>query len=192
MKVLILSTGTGEGHNSAAKAVKEQFEKRGIPCELADVLNFASDKASAYGRRIYIWSTVRAKKVFAGAYRVGRVISSARLKSPVYFANALNADKLCSYITENGYDTVVMPHLFPAEAMTWLQRQHKLEVQTYFIATDYTCIPFTEETKVDYYFIPHEELASLRRNWFPREFRYRRGSCSFREKEKRECSWGFR
>ena len=62
MKVLILSTGTGEGHNSAAKAVKEQFEKRGIPCELADVLNFASDKAGAYGRRIYIWSTVRAKK----------------------------------------------------------------------------------------------------------------------------------
>ena len=49
MKVLILSTGTGEGHNSAAKAVKEQFEKRGIPCELADVLNFASDKAGAYG-----------------------------------------------------------------------------------------------------------------------------------------------
>ena len=160
MKVLILSTGTGEGHNSAAKAVKEQFEKRGIPCELADVLDFASDKASAYGRRIYIWSTVRAKRVFAGAYRVGRAVSSARLKSPVYFANALYADKLCDYITKNGYDTVVMPHLFPAEAMTWLLRQHKLDVQTYFIATDYTCIPFTEETKVDYYFIPHEELAT--------------------------------
>ena len=160
MKVLILSTGTGEGHNSAAKAMKEQFEKRNIHCELADVLDFASDKASAYGRRIYIWSTVRAKKVFAGAYRAGRAISSARLKSPVYFANALYADKLCSYITENGYDTVVMPHLFPAEAMTWLLRKHKLDVRTYFIATDYTCIPFTEETGVDYYFIPHEELAT--------------------------------
>lgn len=160
MKVLILSTGTGEGHNSAAKAVKEQFEKRNIPCELADVLDFASDKASAYGRRIYIWSTVRAKKVFAGAYRAGRAISSTRLKSPVYFANALYADRLCNYITENGYDTVVMPHLFPAEAMTWLLRKHKLNVRTYFIATDYTCIPFTEETRVDYYFIPHEELAT--------------------------------
>ena len=160
MKVLILSTGTGEGHNSAAKAVKEQFERRKIPCELADVLDFASDKASAYGRRIYIWSTVRAKKVFAGAYRAGRAISSARLKSPVYFANALYADRLCSYITENGYDTIVMPHLFPAEAVTWLLRKHKLNVRTYFIATDYTCIPFTEETRVDYYFIPHEELAT--------------------------------
>lgn len=91
MKVLILSTGTGEGHNSAAKAVKEQFERRNIPCELADVLDFASDKASAYRHRIYIWSTVRAKKAFAGAYRAGRAISSARLKSPVYFANALYA-----------------------------------------------------------------------------------------------------
>ena len=140
--------------------MKEQLERRKIPCELADVLDFASDKASAYGRRIYIWSTVRAKKVFAGAYRAGRAISSARLKSPVYFANTLYADKLCSYIKENGYDTVVMPHLFPAEAMTWLLRKHKLEVQTYFIATDYTCIPFTEETRVDYYFIPHEELAT--------------------------------
>lgn len=160
MKVLILSTGTGEGHNSAAKAVKEQFDKRNIPCELADVLDFASDKASAYGRRIYIWSTVRAKKVFAGAYRAGRAISSARLKSPVYFANALYADRLCNYITENGYDTVIMPHLFPAEAMTYLLRRHKLEVKTYFIATDYTCIPFTEETRVDYYFVPHEELET--------------------------------
>lgn len=35
MKVLILSTGTGEGHNSAAKAVKEQFEKRGIPSSIS-------------------------------------------------------------------------------------------------------------------------------------------------------------
>ena len=66
MKVLILSTGTGEGHNSAAKAVKEQFEHRKIPCELADVLDFASDKASVYGRRIYVWSTVRAKKCLPG------------------------------------------------------------------------------------------------------------------------------
>ena len=117
----------------------------------------------------------------------------------MYFANALYADKLCSYITENGYDTVVMPHLFPAEAMTWLQRQHKSEVQTYFIATDYTCIPFTEETKVDYYFIPHEELATeFIKRGIPAEKLVPTGIpvserfLKLPEKEKRECSWGFR
>lgn len=158
MKVLILSTGTGEGHNSAAKAVKEQFDDHGIPCVMADALDFASDKAAAYGRRVYIWSTVKAKRVFAGAYRAGRAITSSRHKSPVYYANTLYAEKLYRYIMDNGFDTIVMPHLFPAEAVTYMMKKHDPPVETYFVATDYTCIPFTEETKLDYYFIPHEDL----------------------------------
>ena len=69
MKVLILSTGTGEGHNSAGKAVMEQFRKRGIYCEMADALDFASEKAAYYGKKVYVWSTVKAKGVFWGAYK---------------------------------------------------------------------------------------------------------------------------
>lgn len=160
MKVLILSTGTGEGHNSAGKAILEQFQKREIPCEMADVLAFASEKAASYGRKIYVWSTVKATRVFKGAYRAGRAITSSRRKSPVYYANALYAEKLYHYIVDNGYDTVVMPHLFPAEALTYMLRKHERrpDIRTYFVGTDYTCIPFTEETEVDYYFIAHEEL----------------------------------
>lgn len=160
MKVLILSTGTGEGHNSAGKAILEQFQKREIPCEMADVLAFASQKAASYGKRIYVWSTVKATRVFKGAYRAGRAITSSRRKSPVYYANALYAEKLYHYIVDNGYDTVVMPHLFPAEALTYMLRKHECrpDIRTYFVGTDYTCIPFTEETEADYYFIAHEEL----------------------------------
>ncbi|MCX4304605.1 MAG: glycosyltransferase [Acetatifactor sp.] len=156
MKVLILSTGTGEGHNSAAKAVKEQFDENGIPCVMADALDFASERAARYGRNVYVWSTKRG--VFGGAYRAGSAITSARHKSPVYYANALYADKLYAYIVENDFDTVVMPHLFPAEAVTYMQKKHHLRLASYFIATDYTCIPFTEETSPDYFFIPHEDL----------------------------------
>lgn len=172
MKILILSTGTGEGHNSAGKAVQEQFRKRGIPCEMADVLAFASEKAAAYGRRFYVWSTVKATKVFKGAYRAGRAITSSRRKSPVYYANALYAEKLYHYIVDNGYDTVVMPHLFPAEALTYTLRkhEHQPDIRTYFVGTDYTCIPFTEETEADYYFIAHGELLEeYVRQGIPRE-----------------------
>ena len=125
MKVLILSTGTGEGHNSAGKAVLEQFQKRGIPCEMADVLKFASEKAASYGKKIYVWSTVKATRVFKGAYKAGRAITSSRRKSPVYYANTLYAEKLYHYIVDNEYDTVVMPHLFPAEALTYMLRKHE-------------------------------------------------------------------
>ena len=156
MKVLILSTGTGEGHNSAAKAMKEQFDKNGIPCVMADALDFASEKAAGYGRKIYIWSTE--KGVFGGAYKVGKAISSSRHKSPVYYANKLYAGKLYDYITQNGFDTVILPHLFPAEAVTYMVKKHHPKLKSYFIATDYTCIPFTEETNPDYFFIPHEDL----------------------------------
>ncbi|MCM1188784.1 MAG: glycosyltransferase [bacterium] len=156
MKVLILSTGTGEGHNSAAKAMKEQFDKNGVPCVMADALEFASEKAARYGRNVYLWSTE--KGVFGGAYRVGSAITSSRHKSPVYYANALYAERLYGYITENGFDTVVMPHLFPAEAVTYMMKRHHPKVKTYFIATDYACIPFTEETAPDFFFIPHEDL----------------------------------
>lgn len=161
MKVLILSTGTGEGHNSAGKAILEQFQKRGIPCDMADVLAFASEKAASYGKRIYVWSTVRATGVFKGAYKAGRAITSSRRKSPVYYANALYAKRLYNYIVDNGYDTVVMPHLFPAEALTYMLRKHECQpdIHTYFVGTDYTCIPFTEETEADYYFIAHEQLV---------------------------------
>lgn len=161
MKVLILSTGTGEGHNSAGKAILEQFQKRGISCDMADVLAFASERAAGYGRRIYVWSTVKATGVFKRAYKAGQAITSSRRKSPIYYANALYAQKLYNYIVDNQYDTVVMPHLFPAEALTYMLRKHKCrpDIHTYFVGTDYTCIPFTEETEADYYFIAHEELV---------------------------------
>ena len=40
MKILILSSGTGEGHNSAAYAVAEALDRAGAAHELVDPLTF--------------------------------------------------------------------------------------------------------------------------------------------------------
>lgn len=45
MKVLILSCGTGEGHNSAAKAIEEEFKRRNINVTFKDALSFGNNKA---------------------------------------------------------------------------------------------------------------------------------------------------
>ena len=42
MNVLILSCNTGEGHNSAAKAVRTQLERLGARVEMVDALAFLS------------------------------------------------------------------------------------------------------------------------------------------------------
>ena len=46
MKLLILSSNNGEGHNSAAKALMEQAEARGISAIIADPLKIESPRRS--------------------------------------------------------------------------------------------------------------------------------------------------
>ena len=60
---------------------------------------------------------------------------------------------------EHAFDVIVTPHLYPAETLTWMKRKGMLSQKTVAIATDYTSIPFWEETECDYYIIPHEDLA---------------------------------
>lgn len=59
---------------------------------------------------------------------------------------------------DHKFDVVVMPHLYPAETITYLKKKQLLHIPAVAIGTDYTCIPFWEETNLDYYVVPHEDL----------------------------------
>ena len=53
MKVLILSCNTGEGHNSAGKAVKEYIESQGDMAEFRDMMMLGGKKnLQSSGRRL--------------------------------------------------------------------------------------------------------------------------------------------
>lgn len=87
------------------------------------------------------------------------MVSRMPFMSPVYYANGLMAGHLQQYLEEHPTDVVVAPHLYPAEMITYLKRHSVSCPKLLFIATDYACIPFTEETDCDYYVIPHPCLA---------------------------------
>ncbi|MBC8537184.1 MGDG synthase family glycosyltransferase [Feifania hominis] len=159
MKVLILSCSTGQGHNSAGQAVYECLQQRGVCCEMRDALGFSSGRVSKNVCGAYVGITTHVPGLFSLLYSAGGLISTSRIKSVVYYANTLYAPKIGDYIRENGFDTVVVSHLFPAEALTYLRRKGSLSARCYAIATDYTCIPFWEETELDRYFIPHADLT---------------------------------
>lgn len=154
MKLLILSCNTGQGHNTAGKAVAEEFQRRGAAWEMKDVMEFAGSNTSKRMEEIYVNVTTRMPWLFQGAYKAGEWISSNRRKSPVYLANIHYAHNLYAYIRQEHVDGVVMPHLFPAEALTYIRKHFDKNIPCYAIATDYTCIPFWEETELDYYFVP--------------------------------------
>lgn len=156
MRVLILSCATGEGHNSAAKAICEYFQMRKTECKVVNTLLLVSPVVSQTASDLYVFST--RTRLFKFLYNAGAMVSRNKSKSAVYLANKLYCGKLLEYINEYECDTIICTHLFPAEALTALVRSEELSAKTIFVMTDYTCIPFMEETRLDYYIVPHEHL----------------------------------
>ena len=164
MKILLLSCNAGQGHNSAALAVKEALESRGVDCVMKDTLSFAHIRStSKIVSGTYIGMVSKAPLVFGGVYKAGDLIGSPHFHSPVYYFNALSAGRLSRYIEREGFDGVVMSHVFGAQILTRIRNSHRmkrrLRVRTYCVATDYTSTPLWEETCPDYFFIPHDDLA---------------------------------
>lgn len=158
MRVLILSCNTGEGHNSAGKAVKEAVERAGHQAVMIDMMILAGPRVSAVVGGTYVKIVKYVPRIFQLMYRAGTAITSARRKSPVYAACSLMDGKLARFLEEYRFDVIVTPHLFPAETLTSLRHRGELQQKVVAVATDYTCIPFWEETDCDYYVIPHEDL----------------------------------
>lgn len=160
MKILILSCGTGGGHNSAAAAVQEEFLRCGHSVTMLNPFDLCGGKVSRRVDNAYISIAQNAPKAFGAIYAVGNAYRRLPWRSPVYFANGCAADELAAYLRRNPVDAIVMTHLFPAEMLTHL-RNHGVQIpKTILIATDYTCIPFAEECACDAYIIPAKQLTA--------------------------------
>ena len=160
MEALILSCGTGGGHNAAGYAVKEELERRGHNVKMLDPYTLKGNHIDRLIDNAYIKLVQRVPLAFGAVYGLGNLYRRLPFRSPVYFLNRKMVPVMERLLSEKQYDYVVMPHLYPAEILTYMKKHGYHVPKMLFIATDYTCIPFTEETKVDYYFIPHEELAT--------------------------------
>ena len=160
-KILILTCSTGEGHNSAAKAIETALKKRHVSCVIRDPVSFQSEKAEKLVAGLYNKTIKKTPHVFGAVYQLGQLYSQARLPSPVYWANARYAPALRRYICSEGFDAVICTHLYGMEAMTAIRRQGGFEIPCYGVLTDYVCIPFTDETDLTGFFVPTRECADF-------------------------------
>ena len=170
MKVLILSCKTGGGHDAAGLAMKEALEEKGHEAILLDYLTLAGQKVSQTAGDVYVNTVKTAPHVFGAVYKLGMIISKITKKSPVYYVNAKMGKYLQKYLEEEKFDALLMPHLYPSETLTYMKRQGIELPFMVAIMTDYTCIPFWEETRCDYYIVPHEDVAKVcEKRGIPRE-----------------------
>lgn len=171
MHALILTCNTGEGHNATAAAIREEFERRGERCAVADALGFLSPEVSALVGRFHTGMYRNAPGLFRAGYGSAQQRPAALDRDSLigrYLAKG--ADNLRRAVLQNGYDVLVCVHVFSALLVSETVRRHGLDAVTCVVATDYTCTPGTESCDLDLFFVPHEGvLEEYLQHGIPRE-----------------------
>ena len=160
MEALILSCSTGGGHNTAAQAVFEALTERGHHAMRMDPYTLVSEELANKVGQTYIKLVQKSPKLFGAVYDLGNAYRKLPGRSPVYHINGKMAPYMQKYLAEHLTDVIVCTHLYPAEILTHM-RLNGMETPPFvFIATDYTCVPFTEESDCDLYVTPSPLLSS--------------------------------
>lgn len=173
MQLLILTANTGEGHNSAARAIAEYFVGRGHSCRIQNGLAFMPRAKSQAICRGHVFFYRKLPRVYGMGYRfeerqAHRQAYQSRLRAGHMHASRHRARRrrleLNTFLQEGGYDAVICVHVFAARLISQLRRQGRLHIPCFFLATDYTCSPGVNQLDMDAWFIPHrgltEEFAS--------------------------------
>lgn len=158
MEVLILSCGMGGGHNSAGQAVAEELRRRGHEVMFLNAYDLKGKKTASVINNLYICIAQRVPRLFGVIYFLGDAYRRLPIPSPVYWANGKMAKYLEPLLRSHRFDAIVATHTFPAQTLTKMKREGKALPPTFFVATDYTCTPFEEESDCDYTVIPSPEL----------------------------------
>lgn len=88
MKTLILTCNTGQGHNSSALAIKEEFRTMGCQCDIADTLRFLSKSTSKITDVCFTNIYCHIPKAFDFGYS-HTSIAASRFFGSDYLTNAL-------------------------------------------------------------------------------------------------------
>lgn len=165
MDVLILSCGTGGGHNAAAAALEEKLLQQGHHVTRFNPYDLHSQKLASQIDQAYIGLVKRAPKLFGALYAMGDLYRRLPFHSPVYHLNGRLAPLLEEYLRQHKVDVIIMTHIFPGQMLTHMRRKGIRLPKTVLVATDYTCIPFAEECECDAYVVPSPALVEEFVSW---------------------------
>ncbi|MEE1280112.1 MAG: glycosyltransferase [Oscillospiraceae bacterium] len=155
MRVLILSCNTGQGHNTAALAIKEAFEKNGHSCEIQNTLLFLSKIHDTLISDGHVFVYKRLPKLFGIGYRYEENHEPKFIQAQL----RLGVKKFEKFLKGNNFDVIICTHVFSSILVNEYKKKTGFDCPCAFVSTDYTCHPGAFESDADLYFIPHPALT---------------------------------
>ena len=171
MRILILSCNTGEGHNTAAGAIRQVAEARGDAVEIFDALSYwpaGTNEFICSGQR-FLYKN--APSLFGVGYRFLELASEVDPDAEKAEKKKKQTDKAISRLVKKPsaklyedlsagrFDAVICTHVFALVMMTEIRRATGDFYPTFFVATDYTCSPGVNISDFEGCFIPDEGLT---------------------------------
>lgn len=163
-KFLIFTVTAGNGHNSAANAVKEQLEKMGAEVKVVDLLHeFCKNKAFIWVQETgYGIAVKHLRPLYNSFFKFYQKADPEKYyKSPVQSGLLNFYDKLLKTIYDFKPDAILCSHFLPAIMISNLRNLYSINCKVFALITDHIICPFWEAaTGIDYLLTPSEVFHS--------------------------------
>src|SRR5688572_1902901 len=169
-RVLILSASVGNGHTTAAEALKQAFEIKKLAVEVRheDVLKFTNPLFRRLYGKAYIDLVNRAPEILGWMY--DQLDEPWKNEKRRLFFDKLNATPLIRMIRQYNPDWIVCTHFLPAEIVSDLKASGKLSCPQAIVVTDFDMHALWLCRNYEHYFVALDETrAHLETLAFPPE-----------------------
>ena len=160
MKVLILSSNTGTGHNSVARAIQERFVARGDECIIQDGLKYVSPAASVIISTGHVTLYKHLRKINDLGWRYNiKHRDGVNEDFPLYKLMMYGCKDLALYLIQEKFDIVLCTHVFPGWLLANTVQKYNIAVKTGIVETDYMVTLGSEYCDLDYHFVSAPEIG---------------------------------
>lgn len=161
-RFLIFTVTAGNGHNSAANAVKEELERQGAEVKVVDLLHeFCKNKAFIWVQETgYGIAVKHLRPLYNSFFKFYQKANPEKYyKSPVQSGLFNFYDKVLKLINDFKPDAILCSHFLPAIMISNLRKCYSVPAKTFAMITDHIICPFWEAaTGIDYLLVPHERF----------------------------------
>ncbi|MBQ2277365.1 MAG: hypothetical protein II333_02240 [Clostridia bacterium] len=160
MNFLILSVTAGEGHNSTARAIQAELEKRGADCLILDTFDYISPEFAKLISEGYLLVTEKAGYAWKAGYRLAEKRHPNDFEfAPTNLLKQAVSGELAEFIRTDSYDAILFTHPFPGILLDIMKKKRMINTRTVGILTDFTFHPYWEDcTENDYVVVPDRLL----------------------------------
>ena len=159
-RVLILSASVGNGHVTAAEALKQAFEIKGLASEVRheDVLKFTNPVFRRLYGKAYLDLLKHAPEILGWMY--DQLDEPWKTEKRRLFFDKLNTAPLVKMIREYKPDWIVCTHFLPSEIVSDLKAKGKLECPQAIVVTDFDVHALWFCRNYEHYFVALDETKA--------------------------------